>query len=40
MNTIEKLYMCMVNKSPEIIVEETLRIGAKKSLDKMLEMSK
>lgn len=39
LNTMEKLYMCMVNQSPEITMPEELRLAAKKSLDKMLEMS-
>jgi quinolinate synthase len=39
LNNIEKLYMCMVNSLPEITISEELRLGAKKSLDKMLEMS-
>ena len=39
LNTLEKLYMCMINSSPEIKIAEDLRIRAKKSLDKMLEMS-
>lgn len=39
LNNIEKLYMCMVNSSPEITIEENLRIKAKTSLDKMLVMS-
>jgi len=39
LNNIEKLYMCMVNQSPEINITEELRLTAKKSLDKMLEMS-
>lgn len=40
LNNIEKLYMCMVNGSPEINIDEALRIKAKKPLDKMLAMSK
>ncbi len=40
LNTIEKLYHCMVNKTPEITMSEDLRIKAKASLDRMLEMSK
>lgn len=40
LNTIEKLYMCMVNGTPEINIEEKLRILAKAPLDRMLEMSK
>ncbi len=39
LNNIEKLYMSMVNKAPEITISEELRIAAKKPLDKMLEMS-
>ena len=39
LNTLEKLYLCMANKTPEIILDETLRLNAKRSLDKMLEMS-
>lgn len=39
LNTIEKLYMCMVNSSPEIAIDENLRIKAKTPLDRMLEMS-
>ncbi len=40
LNTIEKLYMCMVNQLPEINIEESLRIKAKAPLDRMLAMSK
>jgi quinolinate synthase len=39
LNTLEKLYMCMVNQAPVIEVEEGLRLKAKAALDKMLEMS-
>jgi len=39
LNTIEKLYMCMVNQAPAIEVSESLRVAAKKPLDKMLQMS-
>ncbi len=39
LNTIEKIYDCMVNKTPEIKLDEQLRLKAKQSLDKMLEMS-
>ena len=38
-NTIEKLYMCLVNQSPAIELDEDLRMAAKASLEKMLEMS-
>lgn len=39
LNTLEKLYLCMVNRTPDIAMEETLRIRAKSALDRMLEMS-
>lgn len=39
LNTLEKLYLAMVNQAPELNLDENLRIAAKKSLDKMLEMS-
>lgn len=39
MNTLEKLYIAMRDKSPEIILDEELRLAAKKPLDKMLELS-
>ena len=40
LNTMEKLYHCMVNRAPEVQVEESLMSAARKSLDRMLEMSK
>lgn len=39
LNTLEKLYMCMVNQAPEINIEESARIRASESLVKMLQMS-
>ncbi len=39
LNTLEKLYLCMANKEPEITMDNELRLKAKKSLDKMLQMS-
>jgi quinolinate synthase len=39
LNSLEKLYMCMVNQTPEIHVSEDERLAAKRSLDKMIEMS-
>ena len=39
LNTLEKLYIALRDLSPRIEIEETLRLGAKKSLDKMLEMA-
>jgi quinolinate synthase len=40
LNTLEKLYLCMKYETPEIVMEENLRLAAKKPIDKMLEMSK
>src|SRR5919112_963927 len=38
-NTLEKVYLCMEYETPEIIMEEELRVQAKRSLDRMLEIS-
>jgi len=38
-NTLEKVYLCMEYEQPEIIMDEELRVQAKKSLDRMLEIS-
>ena len=40
MNTLEKLYLCMKYGLPEITMDETLRIAAKKPIDRMLEISR
>nr|WP_276132921.1 quinolinate synthase NadA [Flavipsychrobacter sp. JY13-12] len=40
LNTLEKLYLCMKYELPEIVMEETTRLEAKKPIDRMLEMSK
>lgn len=39
MNTIEKIYNCMVNRSPSIELSQDLIIKAKKPLERMLQMS-
>jgi quinolinate synthase len=39
-NTLEKLYLCMEYELPEIIMDEELRLAAKKPIDRMLEISK
>lgn len=39
LNTMEKLYLCMKNKKPEIILDESIREKALKPILKMLEMS-
>ena len=38
-NTLEKIYLCMEYETPEITMDEELRIAAKKPIDKMLELS-
>lgn len=39
LNTLEKLYLCMKYELPEIKMEETLRLAARKPIDRMLEIS-
>lgn len=39
-NTLEKLYLCMEYEVPEIIMDEELRLAAKKPIERMLEISK
>lgn len=39
LNTLEKLYLCMKYELPEITMEESLRMAAKKPIDRMLEIS-
>lgn len=39
LNTLEKLYLCMEYEQPELIMDEQLRIAAKKPIDRMLEIS-
>lgn len=40
MNTMEKLYLCMRDQSPELILSPELMAAARKPLDRMLELSK
>jgi quinolinate synthase len=40
MNTLEKLYNCMLYEQPEIIVPEEVRVKAEASVLRMLELSK
>ena len=40
LNTLEKLYLCMKYETPEITMDEQLRLAAKKPTDRMLEISK
>lgn len=39
LNTLEKLYLCLKYEKPEILMEEDLRIAAKKPIDEMLKIS-
>ncbi len=39
-NTLEKIYLCMEYEMPEILMDEELRLAAKKPIDRMLEISK
>ncbi len=38
-NTLEKVYLCMEYEQPEVLMDEELRVAAKRSLDRMLEIS-
>ena len=40
LNTLEKIYNCLKNETPEILVDEAIRVKAVKPILKMLEMSK
>ncbi len=40
LNTLEKLYLCMEYETPEINMDEELRLAAKKPIDRMMEISK
>ncbi len=40
LNTLEKLYLCMQYETPELTMNEELRIAAKRSMDRMMEISK
>jgi quinolinate synthase len=40
LNTLEKLYLCLKYELPEIIMEEDLRLAAKKPINKMMELSR
>ena len=39
LNTLQKLYDCLKNESPEILIDEEIRVKAVKPILKMLEMS-
>jgi len=40
LNTLEKLYLCMLNEKPEIILSDEVIEKAKKPILRMLELSK
>lgn len=40
LNTLEKLYICLQYETPEIMMDENLRLAAKKPMDRMLDISK
>ena len=39
LNTLEKLYLCMKYEQPEILMDEELRLAAKRPIERMLELS-
>jgi quinolinate synthase len=39
LNSLEKLYLCMEYETPDIIMDEELRLAAKKPIERMLEIS-
>jgi len=39
LNTLEKLYLCLKNETPQIEVPENIRVGAEKSIRRMLDLS-
>ena len=40
LNTLEKIYLCLKYELPELVMNEALRIAAKKPIDKMMKISK
>lgn len=40
LNTLEKIYLCLKYELPELTMDETLRLAAKKPMDKMMEISR
>src|SRR6185436_6281986 len=40
LNTLEKLYLCMEYETPELLMDETLRLAAVRPIERMLEISK
>jgi quinolinate synthase len=40
LNTLEKLYLCMEYELPELLMDEPLRLAAKRPIDRMMEISR
>ena len=40
LNTLEKLYLAMKNRTPEITMPQEIRLAALRPMARMLEMSK
>ena len=40
LNTLEKLYLAMKNKTPEITMPEDIRVAALRPIQRMLDLSK
>lgn len=40
LNTLEKIYLCLRDESPEILLDEVLRVAASASIERMLAISK
>jgi quinolinate synthase len=40
LNTLEKLYLCMEYELPELVMDEPLRLAAKRPIDRMMEISR
>lgn len=40
LNTLEKIYLCLKYELPELTMDETLRLAAKKPMDRMMEISR
>ena len=39
-NTLEKVYLCLKYETPELLMDEELRVAAQKPIERMLEISK
>lgn len=40
LNTLEKLYLCLEYESPELVMDESLRLAALRPIERMMEMSR